>query len=143
MEIDEVAERIATAGLSTEVMPGFLPISIDVDEADPMVTVHLGSLLDIDLRPVGDWSDYGFFCGGFSFEEMPAESAISAVLLIATGKAGVRTTGKWIFRERVLEFNVDGEEWRAFRSRPHEIPLWEQLISRPMAGGVPVHPAGR
>ncbi|MFF7590584.1 hypothetical protein ACFZCK_24175 [Kitasatospora purpeofusca] len=130
MDIDEVAERIAMAGSSAEVMPGFLPISIDVDEADPMVTMHLGSLLDIDLRPVGDWSHYGFFCGGFSFEEMPAESAISAVLLIATGKAGVRTAGKWILREQVLEFNIDGEKWRAFRSLSHEMPLWEQLISR-------------
>lgn len=72
MDIDEVAERIAAAGSSAEVMPGFLPVLIDVDEADPMVTVRLGSLLDIDLRPVGDWSNYGFFCGGFSLEEMPS-----------------------------------------------------------------------
>ncbi len=130
MDIDEVAERIAAAGSSAEVMPGFLPVLIDVDEADPMVTVRLGSLLDIDLRPVGDWSNYGFFCGGFSFEEMPVESAISAVLLIATGKAGVRTTGKWIFRGQVLEFTIDGGEWRAFRSLSREVPLWEQCISR-------------
>ncbi|MCX4690441.1 hypothetical protein OG401_40170 [Kitasatospora purpeofusca] len=133
MDIDEVAERITTAGSSADVMPGFLPVLIDVDEADPMVTVHLGSLLDIDLRPVGDWSNYGFSCGGFSFEGMPAESAISAVLLIATGKAGVRTTGKWIFREQVLEFTIDGEEWRDFRSLSHEVPLWEQRLSRSMA----------
>ncbi|MFF3004166.1 hypothetical protein ACFVTF_15325 [Kitasatospora sp. NPDC057940] len=130
MEIEEMAERISAAGSSREVIPGFLPISVDIDQDDPMVTVHLGGALDIDLRPVGDWSRYGFFCDGFSLEEMPAESAVSAVLSIALGDASVRTTGKWIFRERVLEFDIDGEQWRAFRPLSHETPLWEQIIGK-------------
>ncbi|MGY0466369.1 hypothetical protein ACW14Y_39810 [Kitasatospora sp. cg17-2] len=125
-----MAERISVATSSADVISDFLPISIDVDEIDPMVTVHFGSLLDIDLRPVGDWSIYSFFCGGFSFEEMSPESAIAAVLLIATGSASIRSTGKWIFRELVLEFNIDGEEWRDYRSPSRETPLWEKLLSR-------------
>ncbi|MDY0813056.1 hypothetical protein [Kitasatospora purpeofusca] len=123
-----MAERISVAASAADVMSDFLPVSIDVDQDDPMVTVHLGGILDIDLRPAGDWSNYSFFCGRFSFEEMPVESAISAVVLIATGKASIRTTGKWIFRERVLNFIIDGEDWKAFRSFADEVPLWEQLL---------------
>ncbi|SDS69190.1 hypothetical protein SAMN05216371_0423 [Streptomyces sp. TLI_053] len=66
------------------------------------------------------------------------ESAIAAVLLIATGKAGVRATGRRIFRERVLEFHVvhvDGEERKAYRSPSGETPLWERLIGGQVTAG--------
>ncbi|MEU9073325.1 hypothetical protein ACFYUY_00525 [Kitasatospora sp. NPDC004745] len=128
MELEELAERISAAGSSGGVIPGFLPIAVEIDQDGPVVTVHLGGLLDIDLRPAGDWSDYWFFCGGFVFEEMPAEAAIAAVLAIARGEARVRTTGRWIFRDRVLELDLAGETWQAFRPPPDRTPRWEQLV---------------
>ncbi|MFJ9605156.1 hypothetical protein ACIRS1_02215 [Kitasatospora sp. NPDC101176] len=128
MELEELAERISAAGSSGGVIPGFLPIAVEIDQEGPLATVHLGGLLDIDLRPAGDWSDYWFFCGGFVLEEMPGEAAIAAVLAIARGEARVRTTGRWIFRDRVLELDLAGETWRAFRPPSDRTPRWEQLL---------------
>jgi len=131
MDLEEVARLVSDLTKAPAVLAEFSHPEITVESDSQFVRAAFGEGLVIDLLPVGDWSECMLLCGSFSFERISPESAVLGIGEIISGRAVIRASGRWIFREATLRFTVNGEEWSETRPLSGELAPWEELLRKP------------